>query len=198
MLHPYATDSEERTKIPFLVAGIAVALAFLIHKSLDAVNWSSPWWIDFSSPLLLYGAFLYFFDHVGWKWGWLRKIGIVKVPNLSGEWQGSLRSSFDEFSREHAAIIHIEQTWTRITIKLQSASSESLSVVAGLMLNSPDGKILSYQYRSEPRANAVDTMQTHLGTTWVAISKTNGELEGKYYSGRGRQNHGSISLTRKQ
>jgi hypothetical protein len=56
---------------------------------------------------------------------------------------------------------------------------------------------LSYQYRSEPRADAVDTMQTHLGTTWVGVSNDNRNLEGKYYSGRGRQNHGSIALKRR-
>jgi hypothetical protein len=125
-------------------------------------------------------------------------IGLVEVPNLAGEWDGLGKSSYDQFATERAYTVKIEQTWTRISIRLQSATSESATLVAALLLHSVEGEVLSYQYRNEPRADAVSTMQTHLGTSWLTISDEGRTLVGRYYSGRGRQNHGSVQLRRRK
>jgi hypothetical protein len=50
-----------------------------------------------------------------------------------------------------------------------------------------------YEYRSEPRAGAVTTLQGHRGTAWLELS--DGMLSGEYYGGRGSGNVGTIHLT---
>jgi hypothetical protein len=196
MRHPYATDSEERTRVLFLLAALAVALAYGIHHALRGLGILAPWWIDAPSPLLIYGLLGLFFERFFWKWSWLAKVGLVEVPNLSGRWTGVIKGSYDNFSTEHAITVLIEQTWTRMSIQLQSNSSASISSVAGILLHSAEPNILTYQYRSEPKADAVETMQMHVGTTWLKISNDHTTLDGQYYTGRGRQNFGSIRLRR--
>jgi predicted nucleotidyltransferase len=59
------------------------------------------------------------------------------------------------------------------------------------------GTALSYEYENQPRPGAVKTMEIHFGTARLVF--VNGRyLDGYYYSGRGRQEHGSIHLERVQ
>jgi len=66
--------------------------------------------------------------------------------------------------------------------------SESASIV----INAPEGKYLNYQYINDPKSNAVETMSTHRGTARLIFDEKKNTLEGEYYSGRGRQNFGSL------
>ena len=55
---------------------------------------------------------------------------------------------------------------------------------------------LNYEYLSEPKALAADTMQAHRGTAHLRISDGRNKLTGSYYTGRGRGTVGEILLTR--
>jgi len=76
---------------------------------------------------------------------------------------------------------------------LESAGSISQSLVAALQVGTPEGTVLSSQYRNEPKPGALATMQIHYGTARLALRDA-AVLEGEYYSGRGRQNYGAIRI----
>ena len=120
----------------------------------------------------------------------------MKTPNLNGEWKGHLKSSFDEHSSEIKATLKIFQTWTRIKILLTTEQSSSQSETASIIIDTPEGKYLSYQYINEPKPNAVKTMSIHRGTTRLLFNEKENIFTGEYYSGRDRQNIGSLYFER--
>lgn len=196
-MHPYATDSNEREKVIFGLAVLAVSTAWAFSRLLAFAHFTAPWWLDAPSTMAFFGLFYGTFDRVLWRQQWAHRLGLVKVPVLDGEWCGHVRSSFDQHAGEHAVKVHIKQCWTQISLVLESTGSISRTVVASLHVSTPEGAVLSYQYRNEPKPDAVGTMQIHYGTARLVLRDTD-VLDGDYYSGRGRQNYGSITLRKIQ
>jgi hypothetical protein len=122
--------------------------------------------------------------------------GIVKVPDISGEWSGYVTSSFDDLAQQHPVSVRIQQNWTHLLVQLTANQSESESIVASMAVE--EGVVLTYQYRNTPKPGAKDTMHAHVGTGVLKLSADRSELSGQYYSGRDRANQGLIVLTRKQ
>ena len=193
-MHPYAVDSDERVKIPLYLAAISFILAWALHQFLTQLSWSVPWWIDAPSIMGFYGLLYTLFDRIFWKSSLVRKTGLVKTPNLKGNWEGTLVSSYDDFKERHRVEVHIEQTWTKIVIIFRTSNSTSQSVMAGFITQIPSEIMLTYEYRNEPRTLAKETMHAHDGTAWLIWK--NEKLEGSYYTGRDRKNHGEIELHR--
>jgi hypothetical protein len=79
---------------------------------------------------------------------------------------------------------------------LATDQSSSHSESASIVIDTPEGKYLSYQYINDPKSNAVETMSIHRGTVRLIFDEKKNTLEGEYYSGRGRQNFGSLSFKR--
>lgn len=193
-MHPYSIDTEERKNILLFLAIVSIVLAWSFFKILNNYQITLPWWVESPSILFFYGLLFVIFDK--WSWKFFRKIGFVKTPNLNGEWKGRLKSSFDKYSSEIKATLKIFQTWTRIKILLTTEQSSSQSETASIIINAPEGKYLSYQYINEPRSNAVKTMSIHRGTTRLLFSEKENTFTGEYYSGRDRQNFGSLYFKR--
>jgi hypothetical protein len=120
----------------------------------------------------------------------------VKTPNLIGEWSGTLKSSFDNHASEVKVTLKIFQDWTKIKILMTTEQSSSHSESASIVIDASEGKYLSYQYINEPKSNAVETMNIHRGTVRLVFDEKKNTLEGEYYSGRGRQNFGSLYFVR--
>jgi hypothetical protein len=53
---------------------------------------------------------------------------------------------------------------------------------------------LVYEYTNDPSAKSVDTMHAHRGLAFLKLSIDGKILEGDYYTGRDRGNHGSMYL----
>ena len=193
-MHPYSIDTEERKNILFFLAVVCIFLAWSFFKILNNYQITLPWWIESPSILFFYGLLFVVFDK--WSWKFFRKIGFVKTPNLNGEWKGHLKSSFDEHSYEIKTTLKIFQTWTRIKILLTTEQSSSQSETASIIIDAPEGKYLSYQYINEPKPNAVKTMSIHRGTARLLFNEKENTFSGEYYSGRDRQNFGSLYFKR--
>jgi len=190
-MHGYGTDSDERRFIPLLLASVAIALAWVTFKILAAAHLSLPWWLDAPSSLGFYGVLYSLFDRTLWQNRFVRKLGLVRVPNLTGRWPGYLISSFDGHVKRHGLMINIFQSWTQITVYLTTETSMSRSCAAVIQVNDPDGLALTYQYQNHPLANAMRTMHMHYGTAVLRLSN-DGILIGDYYAGRDRRTFGRI------
>src|SRR5258707_3972814 len=194
-MHGYSTDSSERRLVPLLLALLAIALAWATSRLLAAAHLSVPWWMDAPSSMAYYGAFYTFFDRYLWRQSFATKLGLARIPNLTGRWRGHLITSFDGHARRHELMIHIFQSWTQIVIYLTTTTSMSRSCTAVIQVDDPEGISLVYQYENQPLANATKTMHMHHGTAMLRIS--NGEcLEGDYYAGRDRRTFGRICCKR--
>lgn len=185
--------------VPFYLAILSVFGSLGLAALLRNVDWTPPLWLDVSSVMFLYGLLYGFFKRVAWKWGWLRRLGVVSTPILDGTWKGTVQSDYDGVTRPaHNVEVIIGQDWTEIVIRLlrpESNSSKSHSLSASMVVTE-DECILIYDYLNEPNADAPETMHMHRGTARLVLTGSD-KLEGDYYTGRDRNNTGVIRLRRK-
>lgn len=196
LMHPYATNSDERKLVPLYIAVASILIAWLLHSGLALVNLIIPWWVDAPSVLGFYGLFFKIFDKYIWRFRILRRIGVVRLPDLNGIWKGHVASSFDNYKTKCGVQAKILQNWTSIRINLETENSESHSMTAAIIIENPGTSVLSYEYLNEPKANAKTTMHIHKGTARLLLSSDNKVLTGEYYTGRDRQEFGILSLER--
>jgi len=195
-MHPYVTDSRERGYILMLVAGISVLCAWLLFRVLVNLQVTVPWWVDAPSVMGFYGVLYKVFDKWLWRTPVFRQIGLVKVPCIEGVWEGYVSSSFDEHQNQYAVVVTIRQTWTEVSLVLQSQHSRSHSLVASIIGGQSGYPWLNYEYLNEPSPDARSTMHSHRGSARLMICEDRGVLEGQYYTGRDRQNYGVIYVER--
>lgn len=194
-MHAYITDSGERREVPLYLAGIAIVLSVALSALFNSFQIPIPGWLDITSMALLYGLIYWLFDEYWWRWQIPRQLRIVRVPVLAGRWTGLVKSSYDDHRLEHPVELLIEQTWTGMQIRLTGKFSRSHSFVGAILVDAPEGIVLDYEYQNEPLPHAVDTMQIHHGTARLTLQSPT-QMEGYYYTGRGRENHGFIRLSR--
>ena len=194
-MHGYAIDSRERVfvvRVLFmasaLVSGVAVAL---IPSDVIPMRWLLP----IPSIGLVFGVSYWAFDNWLWRWQFLRVMRLIRLPDLGGAWTGTIASSYSEFEKVQQVTVTIEQKWTRMVVHLSAEESHSWSITASVLTNAPEGLVLTYLYDNEPKAESVETMHRFRGTA-VLVSAAPGLLEGYYYTGRGRETHGSLKLCR--
>src|ERR1700757_2785827 len=190
-MHGYSTDSGERRVVPLLLASAAIILAWVSSRILAITQLSVPWWLDAPSSLAFYGVLYSLFDTYLWRNDLVSKLGLTRIPNLAGRWNGYLISSFDGHAKRHHFVINIFQSWTHIAIFLTTTTSMSRSCAAMIQVDDPDGVALIYQYQNQPLADAMKTMHMHYGT--VVLKVSNGDcLSGDYYAGRDRRTFGRL------
>jgi hypothetical protein len=194
-MHGYSTDSDEKRFVSLFLVVLAIALAWVSSNLLAYLHLSMPWWMDAPSSMFFYGALYALFDRRLWRLPVMRKLGLVKTPNLAGRWQGYLTSSFDNHAKRYDLCVQIVQSWTQIGIYLNTATSISRSCVAVIQVSDPEGVALIYQYENQPLANATRTMHMHYGTAMLRMSGGT-KLTGDYYAGRDRGTFGRISCRR--
>ena len=194
-MHGYAIDSRERVfvvRILFmasaLVSGVA---AMLIPSDFIPMRWLLP----IPSTGLVFGVSYWAFDNWLWRWQFLRAMRLIRLPDLSGAWTGTMASSYSGFEKVQQVTVIIEQKWTRMVVHLNAEESRSWSVTASVLTNSPEGLVLTYLFDNEPKTESVKTMHRFRGTA-VLVSTATGLLEGYYYTGRGRETYGSLKLCR--
>jgi hypothetical protein len=114
------------------------------------------------------------------------------APDLNGTYTGYILSSFDKHGTKHVATLKIRQTWSEMSIVMTTENSTGHSLSASMMT---EIGTLTYEYLNEPKPNAVPQMHVHRGTGRFNLNSDNG-LEGEYYSGRDRQNYGTMNFAR--
>ncbi|HEY1976560.1 MAG TPA: hypothetical protein VGG89_08450 [Candidatus Baltobacteraceae bacterium] len=198
--YPYSTDSNERDTLAYVFAVIAVALAYLLYKIVEAFHFQMPWWMSLPTPMPIYLFLRGLFSNCIWRWGLLRRFGIVKIPYLGGQYHGHLWTSHDDHEESYKCDFTITQTWTKIIIRGQFPQSHSFNGVTGISVLDTDVPRLVYEYWNEPASAAIGSMHAHRGTIWFDIRSKDSKvhLDGEYYTGRGRATSGRIEIVRKR
>lgn len=183
--------------ILFLIA-ISTTISYLISLLLKKCQINVPFYVDLPiSAIGIYSIFFWLFDNYFWKFSFFRQIGIIIADDLNGKWIGIVKSSYDDFKADIEAELNIKQTATRIKICGTFNQSKSVSVHENFSRSEIDNNIaLFYFFRNEPKYDAVSTMAIHEGSAKLIYDKDKDELNGYYYSGRDRNNHGTIEVRR--
>ena len=194
MMHPYAIDSNERITVAYLFATLSVPIAYLISILTSSQPYDLLWWFEKPSIIGVFCLLYAVFNHWGWRLKCRAVNILVKTPNFSGTWKGHLESSHSEHKDKVICTVTIDQTWSHINIVLETGSSKSRSMVASFLTKEAGGPTLVYEYLNEPKSGATKSMEIHRGSANLTLIGDN--LEGQYYTGRGRQTFGSMKLVR--
>lgn len=180
-----------------LLVFVSTCLAYGISCMLQLYKINVPFYIELPSISAIYAILFWIFDRYLWKLLIFKKIGIIVADDLSGIWKGVVKSSYDDFKSEIYAELDIQQSATRIKIRGVFNQSKSVSIHENFSVSEIDGKAaLFYFFRNEPNYDAEETMAIHEGSVKLIHDKTSDTLEGYYYSGRDRNNHGTIKVKR--
>lgn len=192
-MHAYATNASERESTPIWLAFFAVVCALVLSSGLKITKLEVPWWVDAPSVMGFYGLIYQWFD----KYLWYQKfkfISFSSIPNLQGTWVGVIHSSYGHGTDVPDVILYIRQTWTRLNVRLTTQNSSSYSIMAAVNTQESSEPCLKYEYMNEPSALSVNTMNAHRGTANLQLSPNGKELVGDYFTGRGRQNLGTMEF----
>ncbi len=204
-MHPYATDSSERTTIlhrvsilgAFAALTLSFALALIVEEfSISVPFWVAPWWSGAPAAAGLSWWLYNKIDRQWWRSPWLRRIG-VDIPDLNGRWEGTGKSSHGKGGTTITPVLIVRQTWSEISLYLETDTSLSKSQTASLLLHD-GGCWLAYEYRNEPKSHARGTMHPHRGHCRLQLKVVDGQkvLEGEYFNaGRDRRTWGDLHFT---
>lgn len=146
----------------------------------------------------IYAILFLLFDKWLWKLKVFRYIGIVVSDDLNGVWVGEMKSSWDNFQTSIPTELRIKQTATTIKVCGKFNQSRSVSIHEYFGKNDMHNQTaLYYFYKNDPNYDAPQTMAMHEGSTILIYDEQDNSLNGYYYSGRDRHNHGTIKVFRK-
>ena len=197
--HPLQIDEDVKRWIHIICVVCAIALTKLTDLWFGDFLKQLPVWLGDifpATPFAIFGLVLLLFNKIIWR-HIPRNIGFLYTPDMSGKWNGSLKSSHDGFKLERSIEIFISQSGSQILIKVTTDKSCSHSTHA--IITKCDGEFpyrLIYHYQNEPKASAENTMHIHTGVVWLDISSDLIEMKGEYFTGRSRHTHGEITLRR--
>lgn len=191
-MHSYDVEGRGRVVAALTVASLLIV--WLLHIGLSTIDFKPQWWLSVPSFAGAYSALYWLFDRYIRRFGLLRTVGLVAVPDLGGQWIGEVKSSYADLGATTAVSVTVLQRWSRISIILETTQSRSRSVAATFLTVDVPCPELSYLYVNEPRGDAPDTMHMHRGT--VILGATEDSLEGDYYTGRDRREIGTLKLWR--
>lgn len=199
-MHPYGTDSRERISWVVALVVVSIFASRLARWLLQFAGWEWPdelgLLLDPVSAAGIFGVLLYCFDQRLWKSKVLHRLGLVSIPDVSGLWTGGMHSSFHNFKVPTSFVVEIQQSWSRMCVRLWTATSHSHSETASFILDAGSGRTLSYTYLNRPKSDQDPELAMHQGTTILVLSSDQQRFEGEYYSSRGRANFGKIWMNR--
>jgi hypothetical protein len=183
-------------------ASISAAIVFVLLLLVDVAKRFG--WAHDLPPIVLstfgagvvYAALYWLFNRHVWKFPLLS--GILKVPDLSGEWicQGQTINLDKTLSYKWSGEVTIIQRWDKLRIRLKTSQSGSNSVFAALIHDEADGYRLMYSYVNEPKIGETD-LKAHRGFADFTFAKDLTRADGEYFNGHGRFTFGTMILTRK-
>jgi hypothetical protein len=190
-MHPYSWNSKTAKVARYgLIAPAILSIWPLLLLPMEMPNW-----VFGPIALLFYLLYYELFDRVLWRVSVFRALRIVDVPDLNGVWEASLKSSFSHLQTEHRIFVRIRQTWTRISVTSEMPDAVSTSVAAAVRMTEKTVELI-YTFDSRSKGKDGRVMQKHSGTAWLRLSPDRTQFAGQYFTGRGRNNVGSLRLRR--
>lgn len=190
-MHGYASDNFFRGPKVYFILGV---LAILAASGVRAVL-ALPLVASYVNTVAvtagaIYAGLIFLYEQWGWRW-------LSTIKNLNGTWVGSITTTHNG-GTSVPCVMRLRQTWTRMAIELETEQSRSRTTMAALYDDQPGDVGLKYEYVSEPRNLAVQTMHVHRGVCTLAVTTDSEEarLSGDYFTGRGRETRGEITLHR--
>lgn len=193
-MHSYSTDATRSVRVMLLLAVVAILLAYLLNRSMAALDVKPPWWLDTPAVLGFYGLCWRLYDERLWRLGPVTRT-VSGVPNLAGYWTGTIVSSHPGQEPVPASLV-VHQTSSRLLIELETETSKSRSTMAALNSEPGTSNGLRYAFANMPRTLSKKTMMPHGGMVQLTLSADGSYLSGDYETDRFRNTSGRLEFHR--
>lgn len=172
----------------FIILGLAFAtyaILFICTQNLQRIDFHNA--ISQVSTAISINILIWTFFVL---WGWKCKIfypWLVPFPDLSGEWDGFIKSSWEGKQNEKINLkLKINQNFFNTQIQIKTGESKSHSISSNFDIDKERGiEQLVYIYLNVPKSTVRDRSQIHYGS---AILEFTGydviKMEGEYWTDR--------------
>lgn len=213
-MHTYSTDNDLRPKVYGVLALLAYGITVLIELLTSTLSTILPFGIGIALSWGLAFAIVWkIHDEWFWKTRFAYALGITRVPNLNGQWEGWIQTFYDGHIPDEAlhpdnepsedngqkmrASLDIDQTWRKVNVHFETTQTSSDSNGATMLTDEGKWPSVSYQYENKG-SPLVEGLDMHFGTASLEYRDdgVTDALEGLYYTGPGRDNNGLMSFER--
>lgn len=197
-MHEYTTNYHDRKPTYYILAILSSLVGLGVVFLLKAISDVSGILIAAPSGIAVFGLLFVLFDQFVWKRPWLYNLGLIKIPDLNGDWKAEISSAAT--GNKIQAVVKIHQTYSKIRIHLETNKSDSLSQMAAIDMASPNMFTLRYEYSAEFKRNDAAEILRHYGVTSVKLKSHDHKFlenhAANYYTEQGRDSHGEITFSR--
>lgn len=178
------------------LAFIVYALIFILTQNLDSIDFHKA--ITHVSTTISINIILWM---IFIAWAWKLKIfypWLVPFPNLSGYWEGSIKSNWKQKELEPIPIeVSITQNFFNVQVRIKTKESRSYSIGASFDIDNERGfQQLFYTYLNTPKAGVRERSEIHYGSTILNFDGFKvTKMDGEYWTDR--ETTGEIALTKK-
>jgi hypothetical protein len=178
------------------LAFIVYATIFLLTQNLESIDFHKALThvsTTISINIILWMIFI--------AWAWKFKIfypWLVPFPNLSGDWEGTIKSNWKEKELEPIPIeVSITQNFFNVQVRIKTKESRSYSIGASFDIDNERGfQQLFYTYLNTPKAGVRERSEIHYGSTILNFDGFKvTKMDGEYWTDR--ETTGEITLTKK-
>ncbi|MFQ5853803.1 MAG: hypothetical protein ACE5JU_24865 [Candidatus Binatia bacterium] len=204
-MHSYAVEGGDAQILPWwmlILAAFSVGFSYLIHivigfegLGLQKFTEDSSWLVGPPSALAIFAGLYRIFDNYLWKVRFFRIMLFVSRPDLNSKWEVEILSPPRNTQPGLAGELRVCQTWSKISITLDTNISQSRSLTAAITHLAPHSIKLTNEYSVDRKVEAPESLQRHVGTNQILIEVEKGKmmrLDGEYYTERNRGNYGDI------
>jgi hypothetical protein len=184
----------------FAILGLAFtvyAIIFALTQNFDSIDFQKA--LTHVSTTISINIILWMI-FIAWAWKW--KIfypWLVPFPNLSGKWEGTVKSNWKEKELEPIPIeVSITQNFFNIQVRIKTNESRSYSIGASFDIDNERGfQQLFYTYLNTSKAGVRERSEIHYGSTILNFDGFNvTKMDGEYWTDR--ETTGEITLTKKK
>ena len=178
------------------LAFIVYGIIFTLTQNFDSIDFHKA--ITHVSTTISINIILWML-FIAWAWKW--KIfypWLVPFPNLSGNWEGTIKSNWKEKELEPIPIeVSITQNFFNVQVRIKTKESRSYSIGASFDIDNERGfQQLFYTYLNTPKAGVRERSEIHYGSTILNFDGFKvTKMDGEYWTDR--ETTGEITLTKK-
>lgn len=187
-MSPYAADNDRRFVVYSVLWMISALIAFFVTILIDSYLSGVNLIVDFMLFLLSISPFavcLALINHLPQKC----LLRISGIEDISGSYNGVLKSSFDDGTKEHSVKVIVKQSFYILEVELSTETSRSYCTSA-FIKQMGTRTVLTYTYQNE--GSAINGLDPHVGTCWISFGEE--KIHGEYYTHPSRRTAGEIEL----